>query len=251
MKKILFAFLVSLFCMTAASCTSANVHSVQPTAPPDPMSAELRREITVVGSGKIFAVPDALTVYIGVETYTDGDKLDSGREENAATVNRVLTVLKNADIREEEISTAEYCVSKCYDCSEESANKYRISQSIEFKTNAPYTAESLIAQLISAGVNRVDGICFGLKDPSDAYRQALEEAVLDAENKAKAFSETGSLNILKIRELNCCCYPYRSTYPTPHARIPEILNAYGEEGTTLRLGELTVEVTVEAVFEIR
>lgn len=253
MKKLLFSLLLSFACLTATACTSADERSVQPSQLLDPMEMERPSDVTVVGSGKILVAPDMATVYVGVETLVDGEQIAAGQADNTAAVSRVLTEIRNADICESDISTRDYNVYKRYDYNTERLVGYRILQMIEFKTGNLGTLDQLIAKLIEAGANQFNGICFGLKDPTEQYNLALKEAVQNARSKAEAILETSDLNVLQICEQNHCCHPYWSNSLAQRelAAADEETDTPAGNASTVCGGELTVEATVKMVFEIK
>lgn len=78
---------------------------------------------------------------------------------------------------------------------------YIASCSLSFTTEKVDALQEIREKLTEAGVSRLDGVCFRLKDDSSLKAQALRLAVENAKAKAQALGCTGEL--LSIEELSC------------------------------------------------
>lgn len=80
---------------------------------------------------------------------------------------------------------------------------YTAYRSITLTTEHTDQVCEIREKLVAAGVNRLDGVCFRLKDDSALKTQALQKAVENAKVKAKALG--ASETMIRLEETSC--YP--------------------------------------------
>ena len=83
------------------------------------------------------------------------------------------------------------------------SNGYTATRYLTFTTDKTDNMNEIREKLASAGVNRLDGVCYRMKDDSALKLRALQLAVENAKAKAAALGASGEL--VKVEEISC--YP--------------------------------------------
>ena len=105
------------------------------------------------------------------------------------------------------------------------------------------TADAVVA----AGVNQIDGISFGLKDPTSAENQARQLAVRNLQAKAALYSQALGVPLGGIRSLTEGG-GYAPQPPRPmYARAEMAMDA---GSTPVAAGELTVRIDITGVYDL-
>ena len=101
--------------------------------------------------------------------------------------------------------------------------------------------------MVAAGVNQIDGISFGLKDPTSAENQARQLAVRNLQAKAALYSQALGVELGGIRSLTEGG-GYAPQPPRPmYARAEMAMDA---GSTPVAAGELTVRIDITGVYDL-
>ena len=119
----------------------------------------------------------------------------------------------------------------------------RVTVIINDLTAVGSTADAVVA----AGVNQIDGISFGLKDPTAAENQARQLAVRNLQAKASLYSQALGVPLGGIRSLTEGG-GYMPQPPRPmYARAEMAMDA---GNTPVAAGELTVRIDITGVYDL-
>ncbi|HEX8662170.1 MAG TPA: SIMPL domain-containing protein, partial [Brevundimonas sp.] len=106
------------------------------------------------------------------------------------------------------------------------------------------TADAVVA----AGVNQIDGISFGLKDPTSAENQARQLAVRNLQAKAALYSQALGVQLGGIRSLSeGGGYAPQPPMPMMYARAEMAQDA---GSTPVAAGQLTVRIDITGVYDL-
>jgi uncharacterized protein YggE len=101
--------------------------------------------------------------------------------------------------------------------------------------------------VVSAGVNQINGISFGLKDPTAAENQARQIAVRNLQAKAALYAQALNVPLGGIRSLSEGG-GYAPPPPRPmYARAEMAMDA---GSTPVAAGELTVRIDITGVYDL-
>jgi uncharacterized protein YggE len=179
--------------------------------------------------GEVKAAPDMATISFGV--VTEATTAAEAMRLNAARMNEVMTALRRAGIEERYVQTSGLNLSAQYDYVQNEPPRLRGYQAnnrvtviINDLTKVGTTADAVVA----AGVNQIDGISFGLKDPTSAENQARQLAVRNLQAKARctrrpsACSWAASVRCRRAVAMPphrpCRCTPCAPRWPRTRAR---------------------------------
>src|SRR6188768_376804 len=134
--------------------------------------------LNLSASGEVKVAPDMATITFGV--VTEAATAQEAMARNATQMTQVAAALRRAGIAERDIQTSGLNLSAQYDYVQNEPPKLRgyqasnrVTVNINDLTQVGATADAVVA----AGVNQINGIGFGLKDPSAAENQARQIAV--------------------------------------------------------------------------
>ena len=198
--------------------------------------------------GEVKTAPDMATITFGVQT--EAPAAEAAMRANAERMNQVMAALRRAGIAERDIQTSGLNLSSQYDYQQNQPPKLRGYQAVNRVTvtiNDLDKVGSTTDALVSAGVNQIDGISFGLKDPTAAENQARQLAVRALQAKAQLYAQALGVELGAVRSLS-----EGGGYAPPPPR-PLMYAARAEmadRSTPVAAGELTVRIDISGVYDI-
>jgi len=164
-------------------------------------SAPEQKTISVGGTGTVSMTPDI--GWFTASVVTQAATAAQAEEQNNDAMSKVISALKNAGIAEKDMQTVEFSLSPVYADSKEPGTApilvgYSVRNSIRVTVNDVSAVGKMLDVAISNGANEMSGIYFGLSDAKalQAQSQALDLAVKDANNKAKAIANAMGVNLV-------------------------------------------------------
>ncbi|KAK0331674.1 hypothetical protein LTR94_027966, partial [Friedmanniomyces endolithicus] len=229
----------------AAMAAPASAQSVQPGAVQMMQPAP---SLNLSAYGEVKAAPDMATITFGVQT--EAATAQQAMRDNATRMTEVMTALRRAGISERDIQTSGLNLSAQYDYVQNEPPKLRGYQAvnrvtvvINDLTKVGTTADAVVA----AGVNQIDGISFGLKDPTAAENQARQSAVRALQAKAQLYAQSLGVQLSGIRNLTEGG-GYAPQPPQPMYAVRAM--AMRDESTPVSAGELSIRVDITGVYDI-
>jgi uncharacterized protein YggE len=162
------------------------------------------RTITVTGQGEVSVEPNMATVIIGVQAEADiaADALDIASASTAA----ILATLDVEGIADEDIRSGAIRLNPRYSQSALSSGTqitgYQAVNSVEVKVTDLDRLGGLLAAVVGDGANRLDGVQFGLLDPSEATDEARRRAVAEGARLAQLYADAASVSLGELMMLN-------------------------------------------------
>lgn len=198
--------------------------------------------------GEVKVAPDMATISFAV--VTEAASAAEAMRLNAARMTQVMAALRRAGIAERDVQTSGLNLSAQYDYVQNEPPRLRGYQAqnrvtviINDLTAVGTTADAVVA----AGVNQIDGISFGLKDPSAAENAARRLAVRALQGKASLYADALGVQLGGIRSLNEGG-GYSAPQPMPmYARAEMAMDA---GSTPIAAGQLTVRIDISGVYDI-
>ena len=199
--------------------------------------------------GEVKVAPDQATINFGV--VTEAPTAQEAMAQNAQQMTRVVAALRRAGIVERDIQTSGLNLSAQYDYQQNEPPKLRgyqavnrVTVTINDLTKVGTTADAVVA----AGVNQIDGISFGLKDPSAAEDQARRLAVQALQAKAQLYAQALNVQLAGIRNLSeGGGYAPQPPQPMFAARAVALES---RDSTPVAAGELTVRIDITGVYDV-
>ena len=198
--------------------------------------------VEVVGEGIVYATPDMVNISISIEK--EGFDLKNLRQKNGEAVAQVLQLLSK-ELPMENFQTSYVSL---YKDDYNKLNKYRVVQNINIKLEDISKYDNLMNAIFDAGVNRIDGISFGVKNKEKLLQEARVAAIDDARKKALLYAVSLDQNIgkaIKIKEVNSHFNDIQ-----PVERMSKMSLGSTGSDNTLAVGKIAIEAQVNVAFEL-
>ncbi len=158
------------------------------------------KTLQVTGTGTVSASPEEAVLYLAVQT--QAASAGEATASNAAAMAKVIQALINSGVDKNSIETVSYSLSPIYENNPNQSEPSRIvgyaaRNAIQVTLTDLTTVGNVLDASVSAGANDVQGIMFTLSSATLAtlQKQALGEAVQDADAQAKAVASSLGVNI--------------------------------------------------------
>jgi len=198
--------------------------------------------VEVIGEGIVYATPDMVNISISIEK--EGLDLKNLRQKNGEAVAQVLQLLSK-ELPMENFQTSYVSL---YKDDYNKLNKYRVVQNINIKLEDISKYDNLMNAIFDAGVNRIDGISFGVKNKEKLLQEARIAAIDDARKKALLYAVSLDQNIgkaIQIKEVNSHFNDIQ-----PVERMSKMSLGSTGNDNTLAVGKIAIEAQVNVVFEL-
>ena len=158
--------------------------------------------VTVSAKGSTRAIPDRAELHFGIRT--QAETAEKAQKANSSTVDAVVKVLTQNEIKEKDIQTSMYDVSPQYDWNTGDGTNvigYSAFSSLSVKNVPIDDAGKLITACTEAGANEFNGISYSSTQYESLYAEALKNAVAAAETKAKVLAEAAGRNLGDVKAI--------------------------------------------------
>jgi hypothetical protein len=141
------------------------------------------RIVAATGTAQKSFVPDIAQLDLGVQT--DGPTVQKAQQDNLATMNGVLSALKAAGVKSEDIQTSSFYVSQNFDYSsgQSKPTGWRVSNTVTVSAK-PDVVSTVIDVASKAGANIFDSISFDISNREELKAGLMKDAVANARAKA-------------------------------------------------------------------
>ena len=200
--------------------------------------------VEVAGEGIVYATPDMVNISISIEK--EGLDLKNLRQKNGEAVAQVLQLLSK-ELPMENFQTSYVSL---YKDDYNKLNKYRVVQNINIKLEDISKYDNLMNAIFDAGVNRIDGISFGVKNKEKLLQEARVAAIDDARKKALLYAVSLDQNIgkaIQIREVNS---HFNDIQPVERMSKMSLGSPANGNDNTLAVGKIAIKAQVNVAFEL-
>lgn len=173
----------------------------EPLRPPKPPP-----QIVVHGDGEVDTAPDQALVTLGAEVQSK----EAAAAQNAvnAVMEKALSQITKLGVPAGAIQTAGLSLTPVYSSATSSSPAgpppilaYRASNILQVKVNNLSLVGQVIDAGMAAGVNRLNGVFFSLRDDLPQRTAALRRAANEAQAKANVIAETLGVRIVGVAEV--------------------------------------------------
>ncbi len=246
--KALMPGLLTASALIAFTAPAALAQS-SPTPPMQVHAMAQQPALNLSAYGEVKVAPDMATITFGVTT--EAPTAAAAMADNARRMQEVFAALSRAGIAERDIQTSGLNLSAQYDYVENQPPRLRgyqasnrVTVGIMDLTKVGTTADAVVA----AGVNQIDGISFGLKDPKTAEDQARVLAVRALQAKAALYAQALGVELGGIRSLN------EGGGYTPPPPMPmyamRVQATSADAATPVSGGQLSVRIDITGTYDL-
>ncbi|MBX9707802.1 MAG: SIMPL domain-containing protein [Caulobacteraceae bacterium] len=227
----------------------AAVAQSAPTAPMQVHAMAAQPALNLSAYGEVRVAPDMATITFGV--LTEAPTAQAAMADNARRMTEVFAVLRRAGIEERDIQTSGLNLSAQYDYVQNEPPRlrgYQASNRVTVQVMDIDATGRVADAVVAAGVNQIDGIAFGLKDPKAAEDQARVLAVRALQDKARLYAQALGVELGPIRSLNEGG-GYSPPPPMPVFAMARMEMA--DASTPVAAGQLTVRIDITGTYDLR
>ena len=218
-----------------------------PTTSVYPVSA--METITVVGTGKVKTTPDRVSFTAGVETTSP--RVDDAVRDNNAKTAQVISALKTAGARPEEIRTSNFSIYPQYDYQEGRRPRilgYQVTNSVTVTREKIEDAGRILQAAVNAGVNQASGLTFSVSDPARGRDDGLRRAFVDARAKAQTLAEAAGRRV--GRAVAIWEGSQMQPYPPPMPNRGMMMESKVSQDVPVEAGQEEMTFTINVTFNL-
>jgi uncharacterized protein YggE len=208
--------------------------------------------IWVSGQGKATAVPDIVTLSLGIEA--EEESVAEAQLQAAEAMDDVMNALRDNGVAGKDIQTQRFSIFQVTRWNnleqKQEVVGYRVVNLVTAKIRDIDKAGTIIDAVAEAGgdLTRINNISFSVDDPTPYREEAREEAMAEAKAKATQLADLAGVTL------------GRPTYisegggappPVPVFRDFAIAEAGAAVETPISPGEVELTVTVQVAYDIR
>jgi uncharacterized protein len=245
MKTLVRAVALSaLIAMPTAAAVQAQTQTQAPAA--SRMFDATTLNLSAYGETRI--APDEATVTLGVQT--KAATAAQAMADNATQMSAVMAALRNGGIAAKDIQTSNLSLEAQYDYEQNQPPRligYQASNTVSVTVEDLRRLGPVIDTVTAAGVNQINGVSFGLQDPSAAEDAARLDAVKALSAKAALYAQATGYRVARLVNLS------ESGGYSPEAVQPMIVTAMrvkAAPSTPVSGGELTVRIDINGIYEL-
>lgn len=231
-----------------------------PIAPPGPaaVDSEPNGHISVSGSSAIRVQPDRVVVLFGIRSFTGSPS--SAQAENARRSRAVVQAVRDLDVAERDIATADFSLRPRYkDYDNHDISGYLAQNTIAVTLRDVQQLEPVLVTALEAGATTVDGIEFSVTNLRELRDRAREQAVQAALEKARDMASAAGLEVGSVTSIHEQAWNYffgswRGNRDwTSYQNVVQDLSDEGAivlEDGSISLGQIVVSAEVNLTAEL-
>ena len=203
--------------------------------------------LSISAYGEVKALPDKATITLGVQTVAP--TAAQAMADNAARMSQVVGALRKQGLSDKDIQTSNLNLSAQYDYEQNKPPRltgYQASNDVTVNVDDLKKLGPAIDAVTAAGVNQINGIGFGIKDPQAAEDQARVRAVQALQAKAQLYAGAAGYRVGRLVNLS----EGGGVQPMPYTPKMVTVNAVRAAPTPVEAGELTIRADVSGLYEL-
>lgn len=245
MKTLMRAAAVGLL-LSAAAVPAAFAQAAPPAAA-DSLFRATTLNLSAYGETKV--APDMASISLGV--MTEGKTAAEAMQANATRMSAVMASLRKAGIADKDIETSNLNLNPQYNYQENQPPLligYQASNNVTIRVHDLKRLGAAVDASVNAGANQVQGISFGLEDPTAAENAARAAAVKALVAKADLYAQATGYKVSRLVSLSEGG-GYTPAPPMPMAAF-SAKRMESDAGTSVSGGQLSVRIDISGLYEL-
>lgn len=204
--------------------------------------------LSLSASGETKTKPDMATISLGV--VSRAATAAEAMQADAADMQRVSEALRRGGVAEKDIQTSGLNLAAQYvyhDNQPPQLTGYQASNQVTVRVRDLARLGPIVDATVGAGANQINGISFGLADPTAAENAARQDAVRALQAKADLYARATGYRVLRLVSLaeGAPEAPIR-----PMAMSEVVVTGFRKAATPVAPGEMTVRIEVTGLYEL-
>lgn len=206
-------------------------------------------ELSVVGEGKVEAIPDTAYLEAGISV-VGAVTTEEAQSKIDKINNDIVEGVKKLGIQKADIKTSNYSIYPDYNY-DNKANKisgYNGSVSISIKVKDKKITSKVIEEATKAGANQINGLRYAIENPNTLREKARQKAIDNAKLEAEKLAKTLGIRLGKIVNIVESGSTNDGMQPMYAAKSLG-MGGMAESAPMLEEGSQTISSTVTLYFE--
>ncbi|WOX06025.1 SIMPL domain-containing protein [Microbulbifer pacificus] len=203
--------------------------------------------ISISSQGEASQAPDIANISAGV--VTEASESSAAMQANAEQMDKLMKAIKKAGIADKDVQTSGINLMPRYDYQpnrERQLLGYQAHNTVSITVRKLDELSKVIDLLTAAGANQIHGPSFSIGEPEPLLAEAREKALKQAQARAKSYADALGTKVLRIVSISEGSH---GGMPRPMMRA-EMASAKDSASTPIAVGETSVSVNMELVFEL-
>lgn len=246
MKTLMRAAALGLALTAAAGAPAALAQTPPAAVGADSLFRATTFNLSAYGETRV--APDMATITLGV--MTEGKTAAEAFAANATRMTAVMASLKKAGLPDRDIQTSNLSLNPQYKYVENQPPLligYQVSNQVTVTVRDLKKVGAAVDATVNAGANQVNGISFGLADPTAAENAAREAAVKALAAKADLYARATGYRIARLVTLS---EGGGYTPPMPMPMEAMAFRGQAKDSTPVASGELRVRIDITGLYEM-
>jgi len=248
MTRLVRAGAIALLLATGSAAPAALAQAAPAPAAAAPADTLFRATtLNLSAYGETHIAPDMASINLGVNT--EAPTAGAAMQANAAQMGRIMAALKKAGIADKDVQTSNLNLAAQYDYVQNQPPRlrgYQASNQVTIVVRDLARLGAAVDATVAAGANQVNGISFGLSDPTLAENAAREAAVKALAAKAELYAHATGYRIARMVSLS----EGGGYAPLPPQPLMAMARMSKAEATPVAAGELEVRIDINGVYEL-
>lgn len=231
--------LTSIMLVLVVVLSACSVPAAAPATQPAP------RTLSVNGNAQAAITPDIAYINIGVHS-ENVDAKEAVASNNAASQG-VADALKAQGVDAKDILTTNFSIypqDEFGPDGQKIGSKFVVDNTVYVTLRDLTKIGDILGAAVQAGANSINGITFDVADKTPYLAEARKAAVDNAYQQAQELAKAAGVELGQVQSIN-----YYSAYPAPVAMDMKAVG--GGAGVPVSAGQMTVNVDVNVVYEIK
>lgn len=245
MQKLLKFAGITLFAASIAALGGCSKALAQNPAQDDD---DLRRTISVSGTGSVRVKPDLATAVVG--TTKTSAKLPEAKSAADAAIAQIKAAVRKAGVAEADIQSVQYQIYRVQANPQAGIREsvWKVVHMLQVRTTKPETIASIVDAAVAAGATDVQNIGFSVDKLAPHRAKSRELAVAAAKEKALQLAELLNVRVGEVVSVTESSGEY---FPMAQMNMRMDGAEFGGGGSGISGGQIEVPTSVQVVFGIR
>lgn len=203
--------------------------------------------VSISSQGEASQAPDIANISAGV--VTEASESSAAVQANAEQMDKLMKAIKKAGIDDKDVQTSGINLMPRYDYQpnrERQLLGYQAHNTVSITVRKLDHLSEVIDLLTAAGANQIHGPSFSIGEPEPLLAKAREKALKQAQARAESYAHALGTKVRKIVSIS---EGSQGGMPRPMMRA-EMASAKDSASTPIAVGETSVSVNLELVFEL-
>ncbi|NEW04906.1 SIMPL domain-containing protein [Paenibacillus sp. SYP-B3998] len=251
-RKVKYSFYVGFFVVLLAFFMYSNLNPLNSKPAFAATSETEKHAISVVGEGELTLTPDVAYITLGI--VTKADTANNAQTKNAQSFANLEKVFYDTyKFDKKDVKTTGFQVQPVYsyDDKEPKITGYTATQTVQLTYRDMDKIGLLLDSASDAGANQINGVQFDTEKRQEYEIQAIDKAMSNAQNKAKAIAKNASKELKGVMNVTLNGSYASPIYFDNVSSIAMKQSTASNAATSISAGELKIKTSVSVQYDFQ